>query len=266
VQSVNETVLAADDLSALAEAVHRLEQPGFAGRMALLAGKPVELAVRALPQVASLVVAKATGRALERALEIALYSLRDSRFAGGRPWHSALASASGALGGAFGFAALAIELPISTTIMLRAIAAIAREEGEDLADPATGLACLEVFALGGARAEAEEAGYFATRALLARSLAEAADWVLRKSAVKGGSSALSRHLAPLAARFGAVVSQKLAAQAVMVVGAFGGAAINLAFVEHFQTLARGHFTVRRLERRYGAEIVRAEYERLRMVG
>jgi hypothetical protein len=43
----------------------------------------------------------------------------------------------------------------------------------------------------------------------------------------------------------------------------GGAALNLAFAEHFQDLARGHFTVRRLERVYGADIVRAEYERIK---
>ena len=49
---------------------------------------------------------------------------------------------------------------------------------------------------------------------------------------------------------------------MMVVGAVGGAAVNLAFIEHFHSLARGHFTVRRLERVYGAEAVRAEYDRL----
>ena len=40
-----------------------------------------------------------------------------------------------------------------------------------------------------------------------------------------------------------------------------GAAVNYAFIEHFQGVARAHFTVRRLERIYGSEIVRKEYER-----
>ena len=44
-------------------------------------------------------------------------------------------------------------------------------------------------------------------------------------------------------RFGIVLSQKVMAQAVAVVGALGGTAINLVFIEHFQDLARGHFTV-----------------------
>jgi hypothetical protein len=55
----------------------------------------------------------------------------------------------------------------------------------------------------------------------------------------------------------------MAAQAVAVLGALGGAAVNLAFTEHFQDVARAHFTVRRLERIYGADVVRAEYDRLK---
>ena len=149
--------------------------------------------------------------------------------------------------------------------MLRAIAAIAREEGEDLADPRTGLACLEVFALGGP--PTDEAGvetdYFAIRAMLARGLVEVADFALDKGAIREGAPFLVRFLTQIASRFGVVVSQKIAAQAVAVVGAVGGAAVNLAFVEHFQDIARGHFTVRRLERVYGADVVRAEYDRLK---
>jgi hypothetical protein len=45
-------------------------------------------------------------------------------------------------------------------------------------------------------------------------------------------------------------------------GAAGGAAINVAFMDHFQDMAEGHFTVRSLERKYGAEVVRAAYEKL----
>jgi hypothetical protein len=254
------------DREALAAAVRRLEAPGFAGRMAALAGRPAAYVARALPGPAAGVVARAAEGALTRALGIALFSLRDQRFAGGRGVHSALASASGAVGGAFGLAALAIELPVSTAIMLRAIAAIAREEGEDLADPRSALACLEVFALGRAGPTAEEAGeagYFAVRAVLARSLAQAADTVVSKGATHGGAALNLRVLAPIVARFGAVVSEKLAAQALAVVGALGGAAVNLAFIEHFQSLARGHFIIRRLERVYGPEAVRAEYDRIK---
>lgn len=255
------------DRDALAAAVHRLEGPSLAGRLAALAGKPVGFLQRALPAAASTAVAKATKHALERALDVALFSLRNKRLTGGRKLHSGLAFTSGAVGGAFGLAALAVELPVSTTIMLRAIAAIARQEGEDLADPRTGLACLEVFALGSPPADQgrAETDYFAVRAMLARGLVEIADFAIDKGAIREGAPLFVRFMTQIVSRFGVVVSQKLAAQAVAVVGALGGAAINLAFAEHFQEVARGHFTVRRLERRYGAEPVRTEYERLKSV-
>ncbi len=254
------------DREALTAAIRRLEEPGFIGRMATLAGRPSEVLARALPGQAAGIVAKAAEKALTRALDIALFSLRDNRFHGGRVVHSALASASGAVGGAFGLAALPIELPVSTAIMLRTIAVIARQEGEDLADPRTRLACLEVFALGHTGVAAEEgaeAGYFALRALLARSLALAGNALVHKGAAHSNSALALRALSPIVTRFGAIVSQKLAAQAVAVVGAVGGAAVNLAFIEYFHGLARGHFTVRRLERAYGAEAVRAEYDRIK---
>jgi hypothetical protein len=254
------------DRAALTAAIKRLEQPGFAGRMTTLAGRPAEWAARALPAPAASMVAKAVEAALTRALDIALFSLRDRRFIGGRILHSALASASGAVGGAFGLAALPIELPVSTAIMLRTIAEIAREEGEDLADPRARLACLEVFALGHtglAAPDGAEGGYLALRVLLARGLALAADTLVRRGAAHGNSALMHRALAPIVARFTAHVSQKVALQGVTVIGAVGGAAVNLAFIEQYQGLARGHFTVRRLERAYGAEAVRAEYDRLK---
>jgi hypothetical protein len=82
--------------------------------------------------------------------------------------HKALAATSGAVGGSFGLAALPIELPVSTVIMLRSIGDIARAEGEDLRDPETALSCLQVFALGGLKGDADAAnsGYFAVRGLL----------------------------------------------------------------------------------------------------
>src|SRR5689334_2545481 len=253
------------DQEALAAAVRRLEEPSLAGRLAALAGKPVSLVQRALPVTASAAIAQVTKRALDRALDVALFSLRNPRIVGGRTLHSGLACTSGAIGGAFGLAALAVELPVSTTIMLRAIAAIAREEGEDLADPRTGLACLEVFALGGPPTDetGAETDYFAVRAMLARGLVEVADFALDKGSVREGAPFFVRFLTQIASRFGIVVSQKIAAQAVAVVGAVGGAVVNLAFIEHFQEIARGHFTVRRLERSYGADAVRSEYDRLK---
>jgi hypothetical protein len=147
--------------------------------------------------------------------------------------------------------------------MLRSIGDIARSEGEDLADPESALACLQVFALGTRDGEANstESGYFAARGLLAKSVAEAARFIAERGVVAEGAPVLVRFIAQIASRFGVMVTQKLAAQAVPVIGALGGAAVNYAFIDHFQEVARAHFVVRRLERRYGKDAIRAAYER-----
>jgi hypothetical protein len=59
-----------------------------------------------------------------------------------------------------------------------------------------------------------------------------------------------------------VVSEQVAAKAVPVVGAAGGALINVLFMGHFQEMARGHFIVKRLEKKYGEEPVRSAYDRM----
>ena len=261
--------LSETDREALIAAVFRLERHSFASRIAALTGRPVGLVSRVLPTPASNLLARATTRALEGALDIALFTLRDGplarvRLARGRAAHSVLACASGAIGGAFGLGALAIELPVSTAIMLRAIAAIAQGEGEDLTDQRTGLACLEVFALGAtASGGGPNEDSFAIRDRLAPEIIEVADFAVDKTALGESAPAIVRFLAQIAARFGLVVSEKAMAQAVAVGGALGGAAVNLAFIEHFQDLAHGHFAVRRLERIYGSDAVRAEYGRVK---
>ena len=59
-----------------------------------------------------------------------------------------------------------------------------------------------------------------------------------------------------AAASGVRISQKLALQAVPLIGAAGGALVNGAFMAHYEGLARAHFTIRRLERTYGEAMIR----------
>ena len=178
--------------------------------------------------------------------------------------HKAMAATTGAGGGAFGLAALPIELPISTIIILRSIADIARSEGEQIKSADAKLACIEVFALGGRRSndDATETGYFVTRAALAKAVSEAAEYITERGVVEEGAPAIVRLISQIAARFSVSVSEKAAAQLVPIVGAAGGAMINLVFIDHFQDIARGHFIVRRLERAHGTDAVRVEYDRL----
>src|SRR6201999_3525862 len=116
--------------------------------------------------------------------------------------HRMLATASGAAGGTFGLAALPVELPVSTVIMLRSIADIARSEGEDLADPETALACVEVFALGGraGSTDASESGYFAVRSMLAKTISEAARFIAERGVIREGAPVLLKFVTQVAAR------------------------------------------------------------------
>jgi hypothetical protein len=263
--SLQETAeITSEDREALRGAVKALEHPSLAGRLTNLVGKPVELLASALPSVASKAITTATSTGLEAALKVALRTLPSSTSRHSQRLHRALATASGAAGGTFGLAALPVELPVSTVIMLRSIAEIARSEGEDLADPETALACVEVFALGGraGSTDASESAYFTVRSVLAKTVSEAARFIAERGVIREGAPVLLKFVTQVAARFGVVVTQKVAAQALPVVGALGGAAVNYAFMEHFQEIARGHFTVRRLERIYGEERIRNEYDQL----
>ncbi|MBE7198009.1 MAG: EcsC family protein [Parafilimonas terrae] len=280
-----------EDLASLRRAVLALERPGLAARLTAAAGAPIEMLGRSLPTAVMDAVAKSTEVALRGAIRVALATLPKTEpvpegaakmpvpqartegrlgrlFGSNETKHKALAAVSGAVGGAFGLATLAVELPLSTTLMLRSIAEIAREEGEDIETAEGALACIQVFALGGGKlatagesgAALTESGYFAVRAALAKTMTEATRYAGSIALLDHSSSALVRFAGQVAARFGIVVSEKVAAQAVPILGAVGGAAVNTAFMNHFQATARAHFTIRRLERIYGAPAVRAAYE------
>jgi EcsC protein family len=253
------------DIEAIRTAVALLENASLAARLTNIVGKPIELIGMALPEGASKVIATATTKGMNAALRVALSTLENRPDAASSLLHKALATASGAIGGSLGLVTAPLELPISTIIMLRSIADIARSEGENLADPDAALSCVQVFALGARAgpADAAESGYFVVRGMLAKSITEAARFITERGIVEEGAPILVRFIAQIAARFGVVVTQKLAAQTLPVVGALGGAAVNYAFIDHFQDVARGHFAIRRLERAYGKETVRAHYERIR---
>ena len=257
--------LTPEETEDLRQAVACLEGASFAQRLTDAVGRPVGMLSRAMPQPARRVIGHVSETALKAALKLALRTLDLN--ASAKPAnraHKLAAAASGAVGGALGLAALPVELPISTTILLRSIAEIGREEGEDLTAPEAAFACVEVFALGGhgSGGSAFESGYFAVRAALAKSVSDSARFVAAEGVAALPAPVLARLISQIAARFGVVVSEKLAAQAAPVLGAIGGAAVNAAFADHFQTLARGHFIVRRLERQHGTGVVAFEYQRL----
>lgn len=256
--------IAEEDLQAIAEARALLENPGLAVKLTNVVGKPIEKGFELLPARWRDKVSVITRDALNAALGVAIASMGKSAIAARPRLHKLAAAASGAAGGAFGVASLAVELPVSTTIICRSIADIARSHGEDLALPGARLACVEVLAFGGETPadDASETAYFAMRAALSRAVSEAAEYLATRQAVDAGAPALVRLVSSIAARLEVQVSQKAAAMAIPIVGAAGGATINYLFIDHFQAMSRGHFAIRRLERKYGEEMVRRAYDDL----
>ncbi len=255
--------LSPHDFADLQAAVTKLEARSFAMAVAAKAGMPVDALLRLLPARAQASIGGAVNKALQQCLRVAVNlgppssaSIRSKRT------HTVATAVTGAVGGFFGLPGLAVELPVTTTLMLHSIAEIARSQGEDLSSPEGALACLEVLALGpeGVRGEALESAYYATRAGLAQVTRDAAVYLARKGLTREGAPALVSFLSKIAARFGLEVSEKAAAQLIPVAGAAGGLALNVLFTDHFQRLAEGHFTVRRLERKYGPQLVHEEYE------
>ena len=254
------------ELEDLEHAKALLENPGIAARLSDLEGSPLAHGMRLLPAKWQGAVHSATESALMKAADVAVKTLGGGGSTRLRDnFHRIAVAASGAAGGAFGLPALALELPISTTLMLRSIADIAAAEGEDPRAIETKLACLMVFALGSTkdrRDDAAESGYFAARSALASAVTEATKHLAQKGLGKGVAPPLVRLVTLIGSRFGIVVSEKAAAQAIPILGAAGGALINTVFIGHYQDMARGHFVVRRLERVHGAEAVREAYESL----
>jgi hypothetical protein len=262
-----------EDYQDLKRAVGLLESPSLTARLSGMIGSPIESAVKALPGVVSKRINGAVAAALHSSADAALWSLENNpKKTASTRLHKFYAATSGAIGGAFGIAALFIELPISTTIMMRSVADVARSEGFDLADFATKQACIEVFAMGGNSQadDATETGYYITRSFTTQTMQQLSK-ELAGIAAKQGSKAIGS-LSPgqagkwlailidkVATRFGFTISSKFAAQAVPVMGAFTGATINALFTHFYQDMARGHFIVKRLEEKYGFEAVKSEY-------
>ncbi|WP_042299451.1 EcsC family protein [Paraburkholderia kururiensis] len=287
VPTASAQALCADDMAALARAKHELESPPLTMKLAAIVGAPLEKVMLRLPAVASEKVAEATQSALRKCLQIALKTLRKSGHGTGQAashigsgatgaaalppatpekpgnlLHKFAVATTGAAGGAFGLLALPVELPVTTTLMFRSICDVARSEGEDLNSTDTQLQCLAVLGMGSHSSTDDEAdlGYFIMRGALAQAVSKASSEIASKGITAHGSAALVRLVNAIAARFSVQVSEQVAAKSIPAIGAVLGAMVNTVFIDHFQQVAHGHFTVRRLERKYGEEAVKAAYQ------
>lgn len=251
------------DLNDLIRAKKLLENQGIVATITNVFGISIDKVLKFLPHNWDVKVSRVTQAALSKAIHGAVFTMKDiPGETASNTWHKIAVAATGSMGGFFGLPALAVELPISTTIMLRSIADVARSEGEYISTIESKIACMEVFALGGPNKgdDASESGYFAIRAALAQSVKNAAKHIAEKGLAKESAPAIARLIIQIAERFSIRVSAKAAAQAAPTIGAAGGALINTLFINHFQDMARGHFIIRRLERKYGEEIIKATYK------
>jgi hypothetical protein len=246
-------------------------------RVADLVGIPLERVLDLAPSQ----VSGAVNVALRRALDVAVVTLPTEAASSDnfdtlsqRAWwsgyrHSALTAVTGGTGGVLGTLGLWIELPITTCLMLRSMSSIARQFGEDTRSIEVRLECLSLFGLGGP-SEADDdmdASYLAVRASLTSLVKHASKYVAHTpsqeilTSIKNGTApTLVKLLGKISQRFELAVSEKMLAQAIPLVGAVGGASVNVMFAQHFNAIARYHFGLRHLGRTRGEEAVRSIYE------
>jgi hypothetical protein len=273
---MNTAALSQREVQFLREAAKYLEQPSWLMRLADVVGEPLQrLAEKAMPRQVAHVAHTALRKAMEWAAGTVTHTgpddraLDDALQASNRTdrMHKLATLATGGAGGLFGLPGLAVELPVTTGLMLRSIAAIAADFGEDVSDPAVRLECLGVFSHGaGGSEDAMDSSYLTTRIAMGKLVQDAAAFLAAHTArevseaiTRGTAPVLVRYLGRIAAEFDVVVAQKVLAQSVPVIGIATGALINAAFTDHFNRVARCHFGIRKLERLHGEQAVQDAY-------
>ena len=157
--------------------------------------------------------------------------------------HRIAATTSGAIGGVAGAASSWAEIPIAITLIFRSIQNIASEYGEDLSSDEVKIECLKVFGSGGPMKSDDgvDMGFIGARVSLT-------------------GASVQKMISSIAPKFGAVLSQKLAAQTVPVIGAVSGAGINYTFITYYQQMAHVRFRLRKLASEHGIEAVLGEFK------
>lgn len=270
------------DQQALEAAVGDLEDATLAELLTCYVGAPIEYGLSRLPKNATDVIGWAAEKGLTGCAGVACATMHTKALgkSPSRTLHKAAAALTGAGCGFFGAAGVTVDIPITTSLIFRSIGDMARSQGFSPALPTTRTEMLQVFAMGG-RSDAKGAGsaYYSTRNVLGAAAAKAAsDWAeaIAEAALRAGGKqaaerasrivipkAVEKLIEKLVQRYGVQLVQKVAAMAAPVLGAGMGAGVNTVFMGHYQRRANGHFTVLRLEQKYGREIVQVAYENVR---
>ncbi len=150
--------------------------------------------------------------------------------------------ATGAAGGAGGLPTAIAELPVTITLLLHAIRREAVRAGYDPDTPEVRAACLQVFAAGSPLSEDDglNTAFLSARLTLT-------------------GPAIRQIITTIAPRLAAAMGQKLVAQAVPVLGAVSGAALNAGYLGYYRDMARIRFALVRLAETHGADPVIAAF-------
>jgi len=170
--------------------------------------------------------------ATERALRLSVQAAQSSRRAvpDQSEWvNTAVTTAMGAAGGFGGLPGALVELPATTTMLLRAIQGVAAETGFDPATQSVQFDCVRVFSAAGPLDfdDGADLGFLSVRMTLT-----------------GG--AMQKLIATVAPKLATALGQKLAAQTVPILGAVAGAGTNYVYTRYYQQIAHVHFGLRRL--------------------
>lgn len=201
---------------------------GIGMQVLALAGGQAENMLKRLPKSVSDQLDGLTRAALEASFDVAARSR--VAFPDQRDWlNTVVAMGTGAAGGLGGLPSAVAELPVTTTVILRAVQGIAAEHGYDPSEDATRMDCLQVFAAAGPLASDDgmDTSFLSMRLGLT-------------------GATLQGLLVRVSPRLAAVLGQKLAAQTVPILGAVAGAGINYAFTSYYQDIARVNFGLRLL--------------------
>lgn len=270
-----------EDKQALMHAKSSMQNLGWAIRNVNKIGNTVETGISYVPEKVLVKVQKITESVLLKIIKANLLTIQKHKTfkKPSKNTYKSIVTGTGALSGffgsstGFGTAIFASEVTLTTNFLMRTIMDIARSEGEDIYTLEGQMQCLQVFALGGDSLDDDgmETSYYTTRIALNSTMNNISGAGLKMtldSLVKGssvlGSSTISNLLSKIAARLSLLISEKFLAQAIPIVGAIGGGGLNYVFVDHFQKMATAHFTVRRLERKYGEAEVKSVFQDLKV--
>lgn len=236
---MDQTLPSSPDLSAqVADLARRYKRAnGPVIRLISRLGGSLENQLSTLPDGVRSQIERLTAQALETS-----YGLASRGPDLGQRTPMVVAMAAGAAGGAGGLATSLAELPVTVTLFLNTIRSVAREAGLDPDEDWVRAECLQVFAAGSPLAQDDGVN---------------TSFIASRLALSG--SAMQSLIISIAPKLAAVLGQKLAAQAVPILGAVSGAALNAAFLSYYREVARVRFELVKLGRLHGSEAVEAEF-------